>query len=287
MANNFDPRTMSIVLTYGATQKTYTQDMSMHVSVQKFANPNQDECTIGIANLNKDTRNHLLTQLTPWNYDQARKHVAVYAGRESTGNALVYQGDITECFASQPPDIILNIKAQTCQWYKYDIIGQSANVSAAANGIAKNIADSMGLILSFQATDKNIANYTYCGSKIGQVQALAQMGNYDAYVDGNTLVCKDKAKPLTGDVIQVSQATGMIGQVEPTEVGVRVRMMFRPDARLGCAITVTSQLNPLLNGNYTVYKLGYELASRDTPYYTIMEATKRPDLYFHAAIPQA
>lgn len=51
-------------------------------------------------------------------------------------------------------------------------------------------------------------------------------------------------------------------------------MLFDNQTVLGGGINITSKLNPAANGAYTVFKLGFELASRDTPFYYIAEGTR-------------
>lgn len=291
----FDDRIFKVVFTYGQTQVTIdsqTGDTNKPPYIAAAgtlrANPLQNECNIQIANLSAALRNQLLTQLTPWNYDQARKSVALYAGRESTGLFLLYQGDITGCTVTQPPDVMLNINSKANQFYKYDIIAQSQNLtSTPLSNIVKNAASGMALTPRFEATDKQIANYSYTGSRIKEIEHISNLGSYDVYTTGNTLVCKDRGKPLQNENHTISAQTGMIGQPQPTEWGVRVVTLLTPGAVIGGGFTLDSKMNPLLNGDYTIYQYGFQIASRDVPFYTILEGTKRYDLYNSSALPQA
>ena len=270
----FDNRIFQIVLNYGTTQLTIDEGGYITASGQKFANALQDECTIQIANLQQQTRNLLATQLTPFNRDQARKSVTLSAGRVSTGLFPLYSGDIVECTPSQPPNIVLTIKSKTCQFFKNMLVAQSQNLTAPLSQITQQVASTMGLGTRFEATDKTIANYSYTGSAIKQVDKLGDAGAVDAYVDGQTLVVKDKGEPLKNETLVCSEQTGMIGIPELTEYGVRVKMLLAPTLKLGGSINLTSVLMPLLNGVYVIYKLGFEIASRDTNFYSIIEAAK-------------
>ena len=60
-----------------------------------------------------------------------------------------------------------------------------------------------------------------------------------------------------------------------------------PGAIIGGSFELISKLDPLLNGTYTTYKYGFQLSSRDVPFYTILEGTKRYDLYTNTALPNA
>lgn len=291
----FDDRIFKVVFQYGQTQVTIdsqtgdTNNPPMITAQGALrSNPLQNECAITIANLSAQLRNQLLTQLTPWNYNQARKSVTLYAGRVSTGLFMLYQGDITECSASQPPDILLNVKSKANQFYKYDIIAQSQNLtSTPLSNIVNNAAAGMALTPRFEATDKQIANYSYTGSRIKEIDHISDLGSYDVYTTGNTLVCKDRGKPLANQSHTVSADTGMIGQPQATEWGVRVVTLLAPGVVIGGGFTLDSKINPLLNGDYTIYQYGFQIASRDTPFYTLLEGTKRYDLYNSSALPQA
>jgi hypothetical protein len=288
----FDDRIVKLVFTVG--QQTVTIDTSqgdpqnppMIVATgSKFVDVTQNECSLQVANLARPLRNMLATNLTPFDYNQARKSVQVWAGRVSTGMFLRYQGDIVSAVPSQPPDIIMNIRSRTMQFFKNDLVAQSYAVTAPLSQIASDVANSMGINLQFEAADRNIQNYAYTGSVTGQMQRLQALGPVDAYVDDNTLVCKDKGTPLTNQVHTLSQDTGMVGQVELTEYGIRVKCLLSPNVKLGGTLTLQSVQNPSLNGNYTIYRTGFEIATRDTAFYDVIEATRYPQMFWAQSLP--
>lgn len=292
--NQFDDRIFKVVFSWGTGEVTVESGnasttnggLSILASGVKFANPMQDECRLSIANLSENIRNQLLTQLTNFNYNQARKSMALYAGRVSTGLFLLYSGDITDCRPSQPPDITLSIQCKTAQFYKLDVLAQANAVSAPLSQIAAQVAKSMDLTVQFEAMDKQIENYCYTGSVAKQVNALNDLGSLDCYIDGKILVVKDRGAALKNNRYAINADNGMIGIPEPTDWGVSVRSLLVPNARIGCGIDVVSKKNPLLNGAYTTYKIAFQIASHEVPFYTIFEGTKFPNLYFNSALPQ-
>lgn len=279
----FDDRIVSVVLTYGETRLTISDAMcAISAYGMKYADPTQNECTVTIANLRKETRDQLATQLTPNSYNDQRKSIELYAGRVSTGLSLLYKGDIVLATPSQPPDITLCIVSKTAQFFKYDIVAQSYAQLAPASTIAKGIADSMGLKLQFEAQDKQIANWSYTGPTTKQADRFGAVGNMDAYIDDDTFVVKNKGEPLKNVSFVLSQDSGMVGQPEPTEYGVRVKCLFNPSIRLGGGLNLESALNPAVSGDgYTIVKSGFQIATRDVPFYSMFEATRYPDLYFN------
>lgn len=140
--------------------------------------------------------------------------------------------------------------------------------------IAGQVAGDLGLSLQFEATDKNVANYSFTGGALRQVDAIGQHGAVNAYVDDGSLIVKDYGQPLRGTVRQLDLATGLIGIPEFTERGLKVQMLFDRLVKLGSGINVQSVINPAANGTYSVYKLGFDLANRDTPFYLILEMVR-------------
>lgn len=268
-----DPRLLRIGIEVNGRLKQY-EGLDMTASGTKYANPNQNECEVKIANLDQATRDFLLTETSPFNKNKRRKLLTVEAGRVSTGYALVFVGDITNAVGGQPPDITITIKAATGDYAKGVIIARSQPAVTPLRNIAQQVANDLGLALRFEATPKQIANYSYTGSAVKQVERLGTMGRVNAYIDDKTLVVKNFNTPLERRVRELNLDSGMIGIPEFTEQGVKTKMLFDNQTTLGGGLRITSKLNPAVNGLYTVFKLGFELASRDTPFYLIPECTR-------------
>ena len=273
MAAELDPRLLRISVEINGQLKSY-EDLDMTASGTKFANANQNECEVKIANLDKTTRDYLLTETSPFNKNKTRKILRVEAGRVSTGYSLVFQGDITNAVGAQPPDITLTLKAATGDFAKGQIVSRSQAGVVPLRNVAARVAQDLGLSLAFQATPKQVSNYSFTGSAAKQVGQIGQLARVNAYVDDGALVVKDWNTPIADRVSEVNLDTGMIGIPEFTETGIKVKLLFDNQTVLGGALRVTSRLNPAANGLYTVAKLGFELASRDTPFYYIAEAVR-------------
>lgn len=270
-----DPRLLRISVEINGQLKSY-EDLAMTASGTKYANANQNECEVKITNVDKKTRDYLLTETSPFNKNKTRKILRVEAGRVSTGYTLVFQGDITNAVGAQPPDIELTLKAATGDFQKGNIVARSHGGKSPMRNVASRVAQDLGLSLTYEATDKQIANYSHTGAAIKQVGLLAQMGRVNAFVDDGALVVKDFNVPLRNRVRELNAESGMIGIPEFTETGVKVRMFFDTQTVLGGAIRIRSKMNPAADGLYTIAKLGFELASRDTPFYYIAEAVRSP-----------
>lgn len=270
-----DDRIVRVSIEVDGRVKIY-EGLYVYISGMKYANPNQNECEVKIANLDKATRDYILTETSPFNKNRRRKKIIIEAGRVSYGTSQIFIGDIITATISQPPDLMVTLKALTGNYDKGNVIARSQPAQTSMSNIAKQVAGDLGLTLDFQATDKVISNYSFTGGSLKQVEKLGEMGAFNAYVDDDVLVVKDVNVPLTGQLRILNLDSGMIGIPEFTEQGVKVKFLLDNKTTLGSALQITSQINPAVNGFYSIYQLGFEIASRDTPFYWIA-STKRID----------
>lgn len=263
-----DKRIVELSVQVGNVIKTY-KDLYIKATGMKYANANQNTCTVNIYNLNKDSRNEILTSTSPFNNDNIQKKLTLYAGRESTGKFLVYTGDITTSSLTQPPDISVELKNATANFKKGDIIPRNSASTASIKQISENIAADLNLNLNFEATDKNISNYNFSGGALKQVDKINEFGDYNAYVDDDFLIVKNRYAPLNNSITIVNKNSGMIGIPELSEQGIKVKFLITQNVRLGGIVRVKSELYPQSSGDYMIYQLGFEIANRDTPFYWV------------------
>jgi len=273
MADALDPRLLRVSIEIHGQLKQYT-DIAMTASGTKFAGATQNECEVKLTNLDKVTRDYLLTETSPFNKIRTRKRLLVEAGRVSTGYSLVFSGDITNATGGQPPDITITLKAAAGDFAKGQIIARSLPGTTPLRAVAGQVAKDLGLSLNFQAESKHVSNWTHTGSALGQVAKLGQLGRVNAYVDDKQLIVKPFNVALKNQVRELNLDTGMIGIPEFTETGIKVRMLFDNRTVLGGGLRITSKLNPAADGTYTIAKLAFELSNRDTPFYFIAEAVR-------------
>lgn len=269
---SFDDRLLRVGVEVKDQLRWY-EGLQIKATISKLSSSTQNEATVEITNIAKEYRDYILTETTPFNANRVRKKIIIEAGRASYGYHRLFVGDITETNVTQPPDIGIQIKAKSGQWDKGNIVSKSTAAQTAMSVLAASIAKDMGLSLVFEATDKNISNYYFVGAAIKQVEKLAEMGRVNAYVDDNNLVVKDTGEPLKQTTQVLSMASGLIGLPQGSEQGVKVTYLFEPSTRLGGKLTLKSEINPGLNGDYVIYKLGYELTNRDEPFYVTAECT--------------
>lgn len=271
---NIDQRILRVGVEVSGEMRWY-EGLRIIAKGSKVVSDTQNSCDVTIYNLSRDVRNYLLTETSPFNKNRTPKRLIVEAGRVSTGTARLFVGNIISSSPTQPPDIGLELKAHTGAFKKGELVARSGEPKEKLSSIAAKVADDLGASLVFEATDKYVANYSFSGAALRQVNALAAAGGVDAFHDDDELVVKDLGAPVKGRVKIIDNTTGMIGIPEATERGVKVKILFDLQTQLGCELRLTSQLNPALNGSYVNSKIDFELASRDTPWYFILEATRK------------
>ncbi len=302
-----DPRIVRVGIEVNGTIKYY-ENLNIEASGVKYANATENECEVKITNLSKKMRDYLLTETSPFlkpHYDKTPPspvtpaaasdtspkasttppsdgaaevlsgiRLFLEAGRVSTGTSVVFVGDIISVTPSQPPDIELHIKAVTLSRSKGEIVAKSQSGMTSLRKIAQDVAKDLNLTLVFQATDKQIANYSFTGGKAKEVDELGKAGNVNAYVDDDKLVVKDIAKSISGSVQKLTLETGMIGIPELTEHGIKVKYLFNNNSRCGGALQVESKINPAANGSYSIFKLTFDIANRQPQFYLTAEAKR-------------
>jgi len=273
MTPELDPRILRVGIEISGEIRWY-EGLNIHVSGTKLASDAQNQCQIDISNLSRATRNYLLTETSPFNKNRKPKKVYVDAGRVSTGTERMFVGEITEAGVTMPPEITLELKAQTGAYQKGNLVARSGQARDKLSTIAQQVAKDIECDLEFEADDKDIANWSFSGASLKQINALAQAGKVDVFQDDTTLVVKNAGKPLKNRVKIIQADTGMIGLPEATERGISVTILFDTDTNLGGAIELKSQLNPSLNGSYTIYQLAFDLSSREKAWYYKVEASR-------------
>ena len=240
---------------------------------------NQNTCECRIFNLTKQLRNTILTLASPLiirppgQPQRAPVIMSLKIGRQSYGTFLLFTGNVISCDVTQPPDIGITLRALTNNFQMAVIQGLQMPANTLLSEIAKQIADGQGLFLDFEATDKQVNNYSYTGAANNNIQKLNEMGGIQAFVDNNTLVVLNAGAARKGDNIMINDATGMVGIPQVTEQGVLVKVMVNPAIHLGGSVTINSVTNPAANGTFKVIKINYEIASRDQPFWYVLECS--------------
>lgn len=266
-------RRIRVGLEFNGSLKVY-EGLDIKVSGTKHASPLQNEAAITIGGLSLETINYVLSESNPFAPKQKAARIIVEAGREGGSLFVVFQGDITKAEVSLPPDLNLTVKAKTNNANAAKIVVTNGRDVVRLRELSETVARNNNLLLNFQALDKNIANYQYTGTPAKQVQDLQDAGQVSAFVDDDTLVVKDADKPLTAKRRTLNEKSGMIGLPRLTESGIEVTYLVDGESMIGGQITIESQVNKSLNGDYKVEQLKFDMRTHSDEFYYIASCTR-------------
>lgn len=268
-----DPRRLKVTISLSGELKVY-EKLAISVKGTKFTSELANSCEIRIANIDKPTRDKLVTEGTPYAATLPLKNsILIEAGRESVELHQVYVGDITTATITQAPDIWLVMRSLTGKQRKTETGILSLTATTKFSEIAKQIAQMLDIPLTFTAPDKNVANFSYSGSLESMVGALGRISlNVDAYVDDDRLIIKPRFESVGSDILDININTGLVGIPEFVGLGIRCAVLLSSEIRLGQRIRLSSLVYPAIDGEYVIFKLGFDLATRDSPFFYIIEA---------------
>ncbi len=270
MADAFDPRIVQVSIVFPDETLVF-EGLSIYASGRKFLSALQNTCECRILNLTKEHRNYILSRTSPLNRPRQLIQMALRVGRQSYGTFTLFNGYITLSSATQPPDIGICLTSLTNNFEVGVILGDTQSSLTQLSAIAQNIAKNNNLTLDFQATDKQIENYSYNGSTAYQIKTLNQMGDIIASVDNGVLTVVNAGAATNKGTRLISAATGMVGIPQFSQKGVIVKMMVDNTVQLGNRVTVQSETLPAANGDYIVQGIGFEVASRDQQFFYTLD----------------
>jgi hypothetical protein len=276
---NLDKRILLIKFYLGKEVKEFTE-LAMSAKIVRTSGKDANTADISVANLSQASRDYILSNAkNMYSPSGAKKQVPfieVFAGYQSTGIDKIFGGDVVSATLTERPDITLNIKCSTLASEGLRAVSSFYDGQVDLKTICQGVAKDLGLTLIYEATAKNIKNYSYSGIARDQVTFLNTLANIKAYVDENLLVVQNKDDPLKNSVKLVNKETGMIGIPAFNEHGIVVKTLFDPGFKLGGLIDVKSDANPTVNGRFIARRLTYDLSNIDDSFYCTIESALLP-----------
>lgn len=275
-----DPRVMEISIAVGSNIHRFSGELAIRAQGVLFATYLQNFAEVTIFNMTRQTQDFILTVTSPYTANQDPKSVTIRAGRKSYGMTEIYTGNILVSQATQPPDIGVTITLISATPYSNTAYSTSQPGLASLETITKQLAAQANAVHVYEVENyPQISNYNFSGTVTQQIAHVNQFGNLDVFlVQGttNVLFVKGATVPLRNTLRVVSEDTGMVGIPIFTELGIKVTFLIDAKTKVGGRIRINSKRYPVFNGDYGIFKLGFDLASRDTPYYYIAEASRVP-----------
>lgn len=274
---SIDPRLIRIGITINGV-RTWYENYQIHAKGTKVSSTLSSECDIMITGLKSETQNYILQNCRPGSIGSGKRvKLDLEVGRESYGTASYYSGDVFRAHPIPKPDIGINLKCLVGYANKRKIVSRGGlGLYTSLRKIATWVAADNGYKLSFQIPDRNIRSYSFTGSAQDSLEQLESLANSEVFVDGETLYVKRQGELARGRIVyQVSNRYRNLIQAQATEFGVIVKMMFHPDVTIGSVIDLESDLNPSINGQYTVFRAGFDVKKRGTEFYLNVECQRR------------
>lgn len=271
---SIDDRIVRVGLTINGKTNWY-QNYQIKAKGMKVSSTMAAETEITITGINSDTRNFILQNTKPGRATTRRNvRVTLEVGRLSYGAATYFIGDVYRSYPTKKPDLGVILKCLVGHSKKSTIVQRGGlGELTALSQIATWVADDNGYKLSFEITDRYIRNYSFTGSANEELVTLEDLANSDVYVDNDILYVKDSDAQAKGtSVFEVNNNNRTLLEASATEAGVVVKMLFHPAVTVGSVIDLESEINPSINGRYTVYKVNFDIAKRGTNFYNTVEA---------------
>ena len=277
MTNAFDPRLIQFTVEVEGQTFTWDQSYFIHAVGTKYTDGMLGECELRIDNIAKSTRDFLIKKCVPWQPPPAQRlyaNIQLEVGRQSYGMFLLFGGQAAAANPTQPPDIGLAFSSLANQYWLGNIGSVNMGAMSTLSLIAQEVASLNSLTLQFKGTDFNVGNFSFTGPVAKLIDKLNDLGNVWAFVDNKNLIVLSSgpgssALPPARNTspIVINSSTGMIGIPEVNTFGITVRSLINNELRVGDLIQIESTVNPAANGVFVIFQLGYEIASRDTPFY--------------------
>ena len=252
----------------------YYDGLRVKASGTKYANPLQNDCTVTISGLSMAVRDRILTDTSPYNPSPTPRRLIIDAGRESYGTFRLFIGDITSAEPGPPPDVDLVIKAKTENAQAMNVAAVSFGATSQLSSIAQQTAKEIGVGLLFEAAEKSIANWSFTGPALKLVRRLEEMGNVRAFIDDDLLIVKDMGSVIRGAVRVLNLNSGLVGIPKATEKGLDVTFLIDRETRLGGMLRLDSRMNKVLNGDYSIDQLKFDVATHEDPFFYQAQCTR-------------
>lgn len=253
----------------GVKQLKRLDGLAIKGTVSRKAGTVQSEANIQIANLNQSTIEYLTTYTTPYFNPKMRKKINIYAGYDRTGWGKIFSGEIIEALPQDLPDIWLQIKAKSLYYQQRVPISYSVG-NILLKELAQSIANQLNLPLDYRATNqKTIDNFDLIGSKGDLIKEFNKLEDVIMFEDNGILRVIDKKNAVPSEKIKiVSLETGLIGDFEPDQYGIKFKTLLDPSDYCGKWVQTKSKKLPGTNGNYQIYTIDFDFASREQQFFS-------------------
>lgn len=245
---------------------------------------------ITVYNLNREDVGFLSTCASKWK--QQRSLIQLYVGYDDDVKCI-FSGWITQASPEGYPDLALNIQGLTGREWQgnridiskantsiMDLIDYTSSVTGYPVNIPKYIREGNVLL------NKKLDNFTYSGTPWGLMDKLQEMvgGGFTPNKDGvlfstynDQTFIWTKEVYESGDILLLSEKTGMIGVPEATTEGANIKILLNNGVQIGQKVKLESKRMPILNGIYTIASFSHTGELRGNTWETVLYCSRAMD----------
>ena len=205
--------------------------------------------------------NMLKLMRVQWNTMQALLNtVQIEVGEQGGLLSTVYVGNITQATidANASPDIPLIITSQMAVVENLTLrppFSLAKGETADGADIIRYLSNEMGYTFTNNGAQKIITDLTLEGSALEMIKKLADICDFDLYVDQKTIaICKSKGyRELK--IPLISPQTGLLGYPVPDIKGISFSCLYDPIVKFGGIVRIAGSAITVCNGDWRLYGL--------------------------------
>ena len=293
--SSYIERNLSFVFTLGkgsfglTGQNTVTvSNVRAHVTILKNGAPSMSHAEMRIYGLTPDIMNSLSTLGMPRPMERDNT-VAISAGDNVSGLALVYQGTVQDAWQdlNSQPDTFLEVQSFVSTLIAVRPVAPiSFPGSADVATIMSGLATGAGRNFENNGVQVQLSNPYFAGTLLAQAHALADAANIEFFDDGSTFAIWPKSGTRGGAIPLIAPSSGLVGYPRYTSQGISLRTIFNPNILFGGQVKVQNATDPLTgmsvlpaaDGTWYVNKVSLDLSSQlvNGPWFTDIECNRQP-----------
>jgi hypothetical protein len=240
--------------------------LRIHCETEAGGQPSKNKCKLKIYGMLEKDMETLTTIPAQANKPLAVHHnlVQVMAG-DSTGMSLVFQGDISEAFASyhQPPNLHFSVEAIAGFFPSLSAVPpKSYKGAVSVSSLMSTLAAQMGYTFQDSGVTAQLKNPYLSGTAMQQAQSIANAANIEFGVDNEILFIAPRGAARAGMAPLISADTGLIEYPIFNKKGIKFNCMYNPGLKLGGMVNVQSQIK-VCCGTWRINGLKHEIACLD------------------------
>lgn len=196
-----------------------------------------------------------------WNTMQSILNmVKVEVGEQGGQLTVAYEGNITFATVNMDgaPNVSLVITSQMAVVEKMRfsdpfIIAKNTEIDAAK--VVEQLSQEMGYQFENYGVTHILTDTTLNGSNLEKIEKLAQMCDFDLYIEQGLIVICKKGQARSLKIPVISPTTGLIGYPAPDQRGIMFSCIYDPVVRFGGIVTIKNSLVNIANADWRIYGL--------------------------------